>query len=292
MNSNSKRSNHQAAVELPGPLSAAVAEAENLLARHAKLAGVLVATGTSIPKLLGEERRLSAALGNAEIESSGVDKVSGQLASVRQNREADARRRASATESLLESETDLTRARERVSGAQNEFASTMVEDFNRRWQEACRALAVLRSEAVQLSAALRTTVLTPAPYVVSVNAINGAAELRPIALAEPIPPVALTPALVTVGTILDRLDSAHGLIGSLKQAADLNCKHHAVARVRAGMQAELRGIYEVARAFHVLGSDFAVGALLDRSLLPDGLLHRYWLGRAIRPVEGAAVAVA
>ncbi len=141
-----------------------------------------------------------------------------------------------------------------------------------------------------MSAALRLPVPTPAPYLACVSAVTGGPELRPVALAEPIPQATLSPALTAMISVFDRLDAAGALIGGVQQAAQLTQQHHALSRIRAGQQIEMSGVFTVVRAFHILGSHFPVGVLLDRSVMADGLLYRFWQGRNIRPLETAAAA--
>ena len=43
-----------------------------------------------------------------------------------------------------------------------------------------------------------------------------------------------------------------------------------------------RELYEVAKAFDYFGMTFAAGTIIDRSMLPDGCLHRFLLGRNLR----------
>jgi hypothetical protein len=291
MNSSSKKNNRETESALPPALAAAVSETDGVLARYDRLATALTATARSIPESLASERELSSKLGAAEIAGDGADVLRARLTTVTEDRVSAARRRQSASEGLLQMDGELAKARELMGRAQSEFAATMVAEFQTRWSRACRELAILQAESQQLAAALRTQVTCPPPYTVSRSAATERVEVRLITSAEPVP-VSLPPAVATVSTTLDRLGAAAGLIAALKQAADLNERHHALARIRAGFQVEMGGLYEVVRGFHALGSDFAPGALVDRSILCDGMLHRYFLGRAIRPLEGPAVAAA
>jgi hypothetical protein len=141
-----------------------------------------------------------------------------------------------------------------------------------------------------LSAALRQPVATPAPYLACTNPIHGGPELRPVTLAEPIQQAALAPGLIAVTGVFDRLDAAGNLTSGIQQAVTLNAQHQALSRIRAGQPIEMTGTFVVVRAFHALGTDFPVGALVDRTVMSDGLLFRYWRGRDLQPLETAAVA--
>ena len=278
-------------ITLPPELALALAEAENVLKRHDTLAAVMVATGSSIPTALAQERELAGKLGAAEIAGEeGADKLRAQLDAVKERREGDARRRQSASKGLLALEAELTKARKQVTQVQAAFVSTVIQDFGRRWVEACHVLAALRGEASQLTAALGVPCPTAAPYVVSVNAATGASELKPVALAEALPWTALPPPVATVAAMLAKLNDA-GLISELRQAEQLNLQHQALSRL-AGQPTEMGGTYIVSRTFHALGSDFPAGTLLDDTVMSVGMLHRFWRGNALRPAGGAAVEAA
>jgi hypothetical protein len=188
---------------------------------------------------------------------------------------------------------EVAKVRDAVGRAQAEFGAMVMQEFASRWEQACRTLAALRFEAQAISKVLGTSISCAPPYKASINPVHGNPEVRPIALAEPMEALTLPPALVKIGNVLDRLHSAAGLVGALAQSVQLNAQHHALARLRAGQQIEMVGMYEVAKPFSILGSDFAVGTLIDRSVMSDGLLYRNWLARNIRPLNqpgSAAVA--
>ena len=52
------------------------------------------------------------------------------------------------------------------------------------------------------------------------------------------------------------------------------------------------GVFVVTKAFRILETDFVVRALVDRSVMPDGLLYRFWQGRSIRSLEGRSATTA
>ena len=274
----SKTKNNGPDAELSPALQSAISSAEEVLARYDKLAAVMSETAAEIPQCLREERSLFTA--------DGAD-ARRRFADAREHHAEAARRRAGASEGLLGVADELTRARNEVRRSQAEFGASLVGEFDARWRAACRELARLHAQAAQLSTILGTTIRTPPPYMTTVNAGTDRVEVR---LAEPaVEPEGLPPALLVVGNILDRLDAASGLIGSIKQAVELNTKHYALSRIRR-TRAEMVGVYEVVRRFDLMGSAFEVGALLDRSLLCDGVLYRHWVAHSIRPLEGAEVA--
>jgi hypothetical protein len=185
---------------------------------------------------------------------------------------------------------EVSKAREHVSQAQGVFANSVAQEFAGRWRAACDRLGELRAEAAALSSALRARIECPAPYLGTTNPVTGRIEVRPIALGKSTESMSLPPALATVGSVLDRLGGALGLIGGLLLAAKLTEQARALARVRGQPQLTLDATYEVIKAFTVLESNFETGALVNRQVLAAGLLHRFLLGRNIQQVEGVTVA--
>jgi hypothetical protein len=80
-------------------------------------------------------------------------------------------------------------------------------------------------------------------------------------------------------------------VAIVAQAANLTVREHTLNRERGYVRGELGGLFTVAKDFTALGSEFKAGQLVDRSILPDGLLFRHAAGRAIRQVEGAMAGV-
>jgi hypothetical protein len=272
-----------------GENGAPTALAEATLKRYDVLAAALAATGVEIPKALAAEREARSSLGGAEIENGDVAEPRQRLASAVAEREAAARRRAVATEALLKLEPDLNRARAAVDQARSEIGATVIREFGERWGETCARLLALRAEAVSLSKVLGVAVAAPAPFTTRINPINGAAELRLAASPEPAPPVSLPPALTALADLQARLDCALSLCAGVRQARELTTRHYLLDRARGSAQ-PTGGIFQVVRAFTALGSAFQEGALVDASILPAGLLTRFWQGRNIRPLEAATVA--
>jgi hypothetical protein len=50
----------------------------------------------------------------------------------------------------------------------------------------------------------------------------------------------------------------------------------------------MEGLFVVLRDFTYLGTEFKRGQLVDRSVLPDGVLYRCQLARELRAVEDSA----
>jgi hypothetical protein len=262
-----------------------------VLKRADTFAAALRETGVRIPESLAAQRDLSRKLGSLEITGSDAAELRNRLAEVIAEREAAVRRRRAAAEGLLELKDAVDKARDGVTQSQPEFANSVIRDFNQRWTDACRALDVLRGEAAALSCALRVPVDCPAPYVATWSVSSARPQVVPVALAQQVEPTALPPALLMVGGVLDRLAAAAGLIAALVQAADLNSRHLALSRVRAGQQAEMTGTYEVVKAFHIFESNYAPGQLVDRSVMGgDGMVYRYWIARSLQPLESAIAA--
>jgi hypothetical protein len=285
---NSRPTKNNGADTIPAPT--ALAGAEVTLQRFDALASAMIATGEAIPKALAAEREVRSSLGGAEIDGGDVAELRQRLASVISERESQARRRAAATEALLKFEPELNRARSAVDQARAELAASVVSQFSTRWDAACRALLELRAEAEALGKALGVAVHAALPFTTRLSPVTGNPEMRLITPTEPILPAALPPALVSISDVAAKLDSALALVASVRQGRELTSRYYALARQRGGTQTETGGVFQVERPFTALGSSFAVHQLLDASLLPVGLLERFWKGRSIRPLEGATVA--
>jgi hypothetical protein len=284
---NSKKNNRESEqAALPVALESALAAAQNVLAKHDRFAAALAETGGTISGALASERQLSTRLGAAELAGSDdVPALRAQLSAVAAQREAAIRGRHAATQGLADLGEDLRRARAAVEQARARYAASVVSEFHARWSRCSAELVRLHAEGVELSRVLRFTVACAPPYCAAINVVSQRAEVRLIASPEPVA-VDLPPGLQALAAIIGRLDAADGVGAGVRQAAELNVRHHALSRLRAGQQIEMTGVFVVTKPFSILGSTFEVGALLDRSILPDGLLHRFWIGRHIRPLEG------
>jgi hypothetical protein len=272
---------------LPGPLTAALSAAEEALAKHDRLAAALAESGRSIPQALALENQLYSQLGAAEVAGDDVDRLRSELAGAQDARNAAQRKRSAVVDSLLELETDLRRAREAVEQSRAAYAPGVVADFNSRWAEGCRMLAVLQAEAAALGRALRVEVACPAPYAVAMSVMGDRPTVR-FSLPTESSPVSLPPGLTAVAGVVDRLDAAAALGAALRQSAEIDQRHQALARLQNGLPALMTGCYRVTRAFSHCGTTYPVGTLLDASLLSHGELYRFWKGRQIEPLNAVA----
>ena len=157
-------------------------------------------------------------------------------------------------------------------------------DLHERLAAQLAVLQQLQTEGKALGEALRVfvhlpTVPTKLPAVPLLESFRDA--LRPPTPTE------------RIGGTLDKLDAAIRLCGGIRQAGERNRSHARLAEVRVGMVAEQTGVFRVIHPF--TSSDgllFGVGALVDRSLLGDGTLHRLLTSRYLRPVDTSNVAAA
>ena len=275
---------------LPPLLVSAIAAEEALLMRRDKLADTLSETSDTISRALALERQLDVDLGVTEIAGGDVGHVRTELTATRDRHQSAIRRRQAASAGLLGLEAEVAAARAAVDAARCEYANTVLLDFTRRWNLACSELAVLQAEAQQLSAALRTTVTCPPPYIPSVNVVTSAPELH--FKGAPVPPPLLSGELARVTAVLDRLYAAARLVGAIQQAAAMDSRHYELAKHRIGMPSQMTGVFVVIKPFSHLDREFAVGMLVNRDLMGDGLLHRLVLGKNVRVADPAAAIAA
>ena len=275
---------------LPPGLAAAITVAEDGLARCGKLADTLAETVDTVSKALAQERQSEIDLGVTEISGGDVGSIRTELTATRDRRESAARRRRAAITGLLELEGELAVARAGVDAAKTEYADDVLANFHSRWKTACHVLATLHAEATLLSTALHTTVTCPPPYTVSMNIVRDCPELRFAGV--PVPPLPLPGELALLTNTLDRLTSAGRLIGAIQAAAQMDERHHALSRVRTGMQDQMLGVFLVIKPFSYFDFEFELGMLVDRSLLNDGLLHRLLLGKNVRIADPTAAVAA
>lgn len=268
---------------LPPQLQSAISGAESALAKYDQFAAALAQTGAAIPAALSEEQRLYRELGAAEVSGDAVDSLRTRLDAAQSERQGHVRRRRAAAEGLLELEGELRNVRAAIDQARAAHASTIVADFNRRWSEACRALAALHSEARQLSQALESPISCPPPYAPILNVATDQWQVRFTGVLPEAPPMPAQ--LEAVTGAFNRLADALGLVGGIKQGAEQDARHAALSRVRAGMPATMTGVFQVTRAFTHMGVTFPVGALVDRSIFGDSALYRIELGRQVHRIE-------
>jgi hypothetical protein len=272
-------------------LSLALSAAQTVLLRAERLTEALRATGTAIPALLAEERRLSGELGALEIEGGDITQLRARLDAVAAERAAAARKRSSASEGLLQLDRELSEARQTLDRARGLYGASIVEEFSVRWRRACDVLAGLRAEAESLGKALGRGVSTPPPYTTKINIVTSTPELQAAAPSGPIQPPPLPGALAEVAGIVDQIDAMRAMAGAVHQSRQLTAHYFALSRER-GAKGELAGLFTVIKPFDALGSSFQPGMLLDRGVLSEGLLERFWKGRCIQPVAGGAMIAA
>jgi hypothetical protein len=270
------------------PVEAAPAADADVLREFDRLYVVLSETHGTIPTLLARERDLNRVLGLSEARgNSDADGLRQQLDDTVRERQAAIRRRVASVDALLEMEPALRSDRGIVETERRQVAAEVAQDFGKRWQQACDALAVLRAEAGVLSAALRTTIACPAPYIPFVHAIREQPELRPVAGPEQPPTAALPAHLSILVRRLDALDSAMARVSAIQQSKQLDSRHYDLSKIR-GTPAEFPGVFLVTGEFDSLvdGMKFAPGTLVDATLIGPGQLARLTVARRyLRPAD-------
>jgi hypothetical protein len=262
--------------------------ADPVLGRYRQLAAVLADTAAAIPRLLSGQRELRAQVGRAEIE--GGDAQRERLEAVNQQLASAARQRAAACDSVVALAGDLRAARAAAAQELAEIAQSVANDFALRWARATETLGNLIAESGVLAAALRTPIPCAAPYVPVLSPdgtkmlVSFAGHLRPDA-------VTLPPEVARITARLDQLDGALTTAAAVAQANELTERHRALCRVRRSPE-RMDGLYAVLKDFDYLGTRFTRGMLIDRTVLPDGPLYRFQVGKDLRAVEDAATVAA
>jgi hypothetical protein len=150
---------------------------------------------------------------------------------------------------------------------------------------------VLHAEAAALTAALRSPVSCPPPYVAETNLVNGRSAVRFSLPLDP-QPVTLPPALSQLAGALDRLDTALSMIGGIKQSRQLDERSFQLC-LKRGLPTSTPGLFRVVQRFSCLidNLSFEPGVVIDASLVGNGNLQRLLTsGRHLRPttLESAA----
>jgi hypothetical protein len=264
------------------------APADPVLVRYRQYAEVLTGTGTAIPKLLAEQRTLQAQVGRAEIEGGDdLRQLRERLGDISDALASAARQRSAASDGLVSLGADLRAARADVAQELAEITHRTVTDFQKRWNQAVAELSRLHAEAGLLSRALRANVTAVPPYVATPSA-DGTRTLVTFN-GHLTDCVMLPPEVSAITARLDQLDAAGHLVAGLGQANELTTRHHVLCSQRR-TPSRMEGLFEVVKEFSYLGTQFTRGMLLDRTVLPDGVLYRFQLGRDLRAVEDSAVA--
>jgi hypothetical protein len=261
------------------------------MVRFQRFAEVLAATGSSIPKLLGEQRQLRQELGGAELTGTDVQATKERLDAVSNALASAARQRVAASEGLLGMAGDLRAARASAAGELAAVARSALADFNAKWNRCCAELGRLVAEAGVLGAALRTQVATPPPYTAALSADGMRIQ---IIFAGPLEAdnVGLPPEVAGITSRLDAADSALALVGAVGQTREWDQRYIALQRTRSAAMPVMSGIYTVVRAFDHLGTRYEVGQLVSTDIMSHGTLHRRWLARELRAVEDSATVAA
>jgi hypothetical protein len=265
------------------PIAALPAETD-ALSRFDALRQVLSETHSTIPSLLAKEQSLSRKLGlseSAELQREFQDVVTA--------RESAVRRRASSMSAIMELQPQLEAERaglERQRQAQGVIA---LAEFRRRYDDCVSSLQALWNEGRLLSETLKVAVQMQMPTRVVTSVVDSVARVQPILSGAA---AAVDATILSLSATVDAFDDALGLIGAFRQAKELDARYRALAQQRGGAPNRLEGLYEVAKAFDYFGMTFAAGTIIDRSMLPDGCLHRFLLGRNLRILDGPAVAAA
>jgi hypothetical protein len=258
------------------------------MGRFRQCAEVLSSTGTAIPQALEAERRLRAELGRAEIDGGDADELRRRLDVTTREREAHARRRASAAEALLALGDELRQSRAAAAGELAAVAKAAADDFQMRWSKACGELGALHSEALALAQALRTSVPTRPPYFAALSA-DGTKMQVTYSGSLQVDNVELPREISGITGRLDQIDAALALCAAAAQAKEWDSRYVALARQRGGMPVT-SGLFRVIRGFSFLGVEFPVGTLVNGDVMGSGLIDRYWKGRQLQPLESAAAA--
>jgi hypothetical protein len=278
-------------IDIPdNSLALALREAENILARCDRLKAVLHETGRTIPAALAEERELASKLGLAEVTGDGnAQALRSRLSIISSERSAAARKRSSASEGLSLLESEVAEARRSLERARTEVAASVRGEFAERWSAACRHLHTLLAEARALTEA-GVPVLTPPPFQAEINRIHGHAELVSVASATQVEAPALPPQLATIADLISKLDEAGSICRGIRQANEFTAHYYALSRTRGAVPHDLSQVFVTTKNFSALGSEFAVGTLINREVLPAGQLDRLLTARQLRQAEAGIVA--
>jgi hypothetical protein len=265
----------------------APAPQDPLVGRFELLQGVMIDTGASIPRLLAEQRDLGQELGRCEITGENIEATKARLDSINSALASAARQRSSASEGLLAMNNELRAARAAATQSLQQVAQLVISDFGMRWDSAVAALAKLHAEASALSR-IGIPVQPSPPYVAGLSP-DGSRWLVNF-IGQVVEDVPLPEQVTQYVTRIGQIDSALALCAAVVQSVELNESHLALSRIRQGLPAQMTGTFEVLRPFDFCGSNFAVGSLVSRHLLLDGVLYRYWLAKCVQPLAGAALA--
>jgi hypothetical protein len=262
--------------------------ADPVIAQFRRYQAVLADTAVAIPKLLDEQRQLRAELGRSEIAGGDVEAARERLDAIAAALASAARQRSAACDGLLAQADQLRAARTTAAEAVQQISRATIADFARRWAHAVGELSRLHSEAALLSQALHATVPTPPPYVAALS-LDGT-RMQVTFSGNVLTGVSLPPELSAISERVDTVDSALALVAAVAQSRELDQRFITLQRARSGNMPTMTGTFLVVGAFELLGAHFEPGQLVSVDVMGAGLLHRFWTGRQVTPMEGAAVA--
>lgn len=263
------------------PMDAPAAQA-GALGEFSRLRTILAETHREIPSLLTQERAVDHDLGESDTEELRT-----MLTGVTQQRQAAVRRRSAAIAAIAALEEQLQVERLRADAALRAYAGEAVASFARRYEAAVASLQALWSEADMLSQALRCPVPVPLPVRVATSPIDGSS--RAVAVRSGEAGAALDTQAARLGAMLDEVDQALALIGSIRQAQQ-QAEHHRQLCLSRRTSSDMPGVYTVVKPVAYLGEAFARGALIDQSLIPASTLHKYLIGHYIVQAADQSVA--
>ena len=253
-----------------------------VLTQFDAMRATLAETHSAIPQLLARQRDLERALGLGETAA-----LKQEFQDVVNARESAGRRRASSIAAIMELQPQLEAERAAVERQRQAQGVIALAEFRRRYDDCVASLQALWAEGRLLGETLKVMVPMAAPMKVTTSVVDGVARAMPVLSGAA---AAADATILSLSAQVDAFDDALGLIGGFRQARELDARHRALSQQRSGMPTRMEGLFEVARAFTYYGMEFAQGMVLDRSMLPDGCLHRFLSGRNLRVLDGAAVA--
>jgi hypothetical protein len=249
-------------------LNVALDRAEELLSVHDKSYAAITVTHVKISALL--RQRLDAA-----IDATRQAAVNKELAETRASR-------ARAIADVLAEQPAVQAARERVLAGRKAYGSERILTWRRRQREAVAVIDRLRAEGEWLTRSLEFT----RQDLAEIQDPDAAASAV-MSGHHPEPPD--DPLITRIGAVLSRLAAAVGLAAAIgldrKFDEDLRTRE-ALGAVTSVISSET---YQAVRQFECWdGLSFAVGELLDVSLLSAGSLRRAVISRCCRRVTTAA----
>jgi hypothetical protein len=252
-----------------------------------RLRSALTQTHQEIPALLAAERDIAGRLGLVEARGDGGEGLKSQLDETVRQRQAAIRKRSACVDAIVAMEQQLQVERAAVEAERREHAVEAVAQFQARYNAAVANLQALWEEGRLLGETLRTTVPMPLPVRLVTHPVDGSTRAQPIRADIA---VTVDAGTAKLGERANALDGALAMIGAIKQSKEIDARHFRLSQERS-TAGELSGVFKVMLPFRCLvdGCDFAVGDLVDHTLIGHGNLQRLTVGRRfVQPVELAA----